>query len=75
MKNVKTWVMGLVMLLAVGCGSIAEEYVAADRLTYEALKPKLDGLHDDRVDRVVISWKERIEAAEAGRFKAEKEVE
>jgi hypothetical protein len=70
----------LPLLLAASCTLPAEEYVAADRATYEALAPQLELLADEdpendpsfagingvALDALLESWMLRIETAEEG---------
>ena len=70
----------LPLLLAASCTLPAEEYVAADRATYEALAPQLELLADEdpendpsftgingvALDALLESWILRIETAEEG---------
>ena len=71
------FLMGFAVVLATmlpGCGSIAKEYVGADRATFEAIEPEYrryvdtdDSLDDDaKALRLATldSWRYRIEQAD-----------
>lgn len=72
-------VLCLAVLMTGGCcatlDAIREDYVAADRATYEALAPKyleyvqgddsLDSDEKKRRERTVTTWRLRLEQAEA----------
>ena len=59
----------IVCMMLAGCGTVSEQYVKADRATYEAvaedwveLQP--EGMRKDMAKVTIKSWLARIEAAE-----------
>lgn len=61
----------LVLAALTGCGTVPKQYVEADRLTLEAVKPymadTIKGLEGDEkasLEGVMNSWETRVQAAE-----------
>lgn len=78
MKTLRNTALAIAVLMSAGCCAtmdiIREDYVAADRATYEALAPKyleyvdgdasLDDEEKKRRARTVNTWRLRLEQAE-----------